>query len=256
MGRLLTATDVCMYFGGVHAVDGISMHLDENEILGVIGPNGSGKTTFFNALTGIYIPTKGNFKLRDQDITGKPLHQMASFGISRTFQNLRIFRALSVEENVMIGEHIHVDCNLFDCVFRTPRFRRAEEATRQKALVALKQVGLENMATELAGGMSYGMQKRLELARALVADPELLLLDEPTAGMNDVEAEELMDLVSRIKKEQNISIILIEHNMKVMMKTAERIMAIDAGTKIAEGTPVEIQNNELVIRAYLGGNEE
>ena len=255
MNHLLEARDISMHFGGVRAVDGISMYVDSNETLGVIGPNGSGKTTFFNALTGIYTPTAGSFWLKGAEITGKQLQEMTSLGVARTFQNLRIFKAMTVMENVLVGQNIRIHTSLWDALIHSANWNKSEKDARERAMVALGQVGLADMQKEIAGSMSYGLQKRLELARALVCNPELLLLDEPTAGMNSVEADELMNLVKEIREQRGIAVILIEHNMKVMMRTATRIMAMDTGRKIAEGTPEEIQNNEQVIRAYLGGND-
>ena len=253
MGQhLLEVNEVNMHFGGVRAVDGISFHVDSNEIFGIIGPNGSGKTTLFNVLTGIYVPTSGKYTFQGKDITGQPLYNMTKTGLSRTFQNLRVFRAMTVRDNVLLGENIRIKTNFIDAMFHTPNWRKSEKAAKEKADVVLAQVGLEGVQNELVGSMPYGMQKRVELARAIVSDPQLLLLDEPTAGMNSVEADELMDLVKTIKEERGIAVILIEHNMKVMMRISDRIMAMDAGKKIAEGLPVEIQNNERVIRAYLG----
>ena len=254
MECLLEAIDINMHFGGVRAVDGISMHVNNGEILGIIGPNGSGKTTYFNALTGIYKPTSGKFLFEGKDITGTELHDMTRMGIARTFQNIRIFNAMTVCENVLIGQNIHLKTNFIDSVFHTSKYRKVEKTAKERAYEAMRQVGLEHMAGEIAGSMSYGLQKRLELARAMVCEPRLLLLDEPTAGMNSVEADELMELVQKIRMEKHISVILIEHNMKVMMRTAQRIFAMDTGKKIAEGTPEEIQENPLVIRAYLGGD--
>ena len=253
MEHLLEANGIKMYFGGVHAVDDVSLYVDSGETLGIIGPNGSGKTTFFNALTGIYKPTGGTFIFQGKDITGKELDKMAGLGIARTFQNLRIFNALTVKENALIGQNLNIKTSFLDNLLHTPKFKQEEEKASALVEEALELVGLKNMDNEIAGSMPYGKQKRLELARALMCEPRLLLLDEPTAGMNSVEAQELMELVAKIKEEKQISIILIEHNMKVMMRVAQRIVAMDNGHKIAEGLPEEIQNNEHVIRAYLGG---
>ena len=253
MGQyVLEATEVNMHFGGVRAVDGISFHVEPNEVFGIIGPNGSGKTTLFNVLTGIYVPTSGKYTFHGKDITGQPLYNMTKTGLSRTFQNLRVFRAMTVRDNVLLGENIRIKTNFLDAMFHTPNWRKSEKTAKEKADVVLEQVGLAGMQDELVGSMPYGMQKRVELARAIVSDPQLLLLDEPTAGMNSREADELMDLVKTVKEERGISVILIEHNMKVMMRVSDRIMAMDAGKKIAEGVPSEIQTNERVIRAYLG----
>lgn len=254
MEHLLEAQDIKMYFGGVHAVDGINMYVDKNEMLGIIGPNGSGKTTFFNALTGIYKATSGRFIFKGQDITNKKLQDMSKYGIARTFQNLRIFRALTVKENVLIGEHINIKTNAVDAILHTKAWKARENEALKTAEQALEQVGLDKVVEEIAGSLPYGMQKRLELARALVTKPELLLLDEPTGGMNSVESTELMGLVKSIQKDMGISVILIEHNMKLMMKMADRILAMDAGKEIAHGIPEEVQVNPEVIRAYLGEN--
>lgn len=252
MAHLLEMQNVKMYFGGVHAVDGISIHVDEGEMLGVIGPNGSGKTTLINALTGVYTATDGAVIFEGRDITRRKLQDMTGLGIARTFQNLRIFKAMTTLENVLVGQHLSVNTTLFDAIFRTPRYRSAERQAEEKARRALEMVGLAGHEDDIAGAMPYGMQKKLEIARALVMEPHLLILDEPTAGMNAVESEEQIALIKRIQTEQHIAVILIEHNMKLMMKMADRILAMDAGREIAQGVPAEIQNNERVIRAYLG----
>lgn len=252
MEHLLEMQDVKMYFGGVHAVDGISAKVDSNEMLGIIGPNGSGKTTLINALTGVYTATAGKFIFQGQDITQKKLQDMTELGIARTFQNLRIFKAMTVLENVQVGMHTHIQENLIDAIFKTKKYRNHEQEARERAAEALKMVGLEGHLMDYAGDMPYGMQKKLEIARALVMEPKLLILDEPTAGMNAVESEEQIELVKRIQAERHIAVILIEHNMKLMMRMADYVLAMDAGREIAQGVPEKIQNNERVIRAYLG----
>lgn len=250
--HVLEAQNIKMYFGGVHAVDGISVYVDSNEILGVIGPNGSGKTTLINVLTGIYTPTEGKCFFLGKDIIGRKLQDMTGLGIARTFQNLRIFKALSVMDNVLVGQHLTIQASPVANLFHTKSWKRHEEEGRERALEALRMVGLENSVDDFAGSIPYGAQKRLELARALVMDPKLLMLDEPTAGLNGVESENLMMLVKDIQQEHKISIILIEHNMKLMMKLSDRVLVMDAGREIALGVPEEVQANPVVIKAYLG----
>jgi branched-chain amino acid transport system ATP-binding protein len=252
--ELLKANQVSMHFGGVHAVVDLSLTVKEGQILGIIGPNGSGKTTFFNILTGIYKPTGGTFTFKDHNITGWPPHRICKQGISRTFQNIRLFRNMSVLENVLVGGHCQVRASLWDVLFRTGVKNAAEAEVKERAEELLRFVGLEDKADEFAGNLAYGEQRRVELARALGNRPDLLLLDEPTAGMNDSEASQIMDLIQKIRQ-MGVTVVLIEHNMKVMMGTAEWIVAMDAGHEIAEGVPRDIQYNEKVIQAYLGEEE-
>jgi len=251
---LLKSEDVCMYFGGVKAVHQVSLEVEKGKILGIIGPNGSGKTTFFNALTGIYKPTSGKFFFQDQDITNWLPYRISQAGIARTFQNIRVFKNISVLENVLIGEHAKLKTTIWGALSRNKAQKEDEKYARGKALELLEFVNLSDKMNEYAANLAYGEQRRLEIARALASQPKLLLLDEPTAGMNPGEAVQVIELFHKICN-SGITIILIEHNMQVMMGTAEWIVTFNAGQKIAEGTPKEIQYNEDVIRAYLGEEE-
>ncbi len=252
---LIKAEKATMDFGGVRAVDNVDLTVRQKQIVGIIGPNGSGKTTFFNILTGMYCPTSGRFFLNDQDITGWPPHRIVQAGIARTFQNIRLFGNMSLMENVLVGEHTRLKATLLGALLRTPAQKQDEARACKRAQELLDFVGLVEKKDEYAANLAYGEQRRLELARAIATDPKLLLLDEPTAGMNPNEAVEIMELIHTIRGTLNMAIILIEHNMQVMMGTAEWIIALDAGAKIAEGEPKEIQYNKKVIEAYLGEEE-
>lgn len=248
---LLKSENVCMYFGGVKAVDCVDLEVEQGQVMGIIGPNGSGKTTFFNVLTGIYKPTSGRLFFQGENITNWPSHRITQVGIARTFQNIRLFKNMTVLENILVGEHTKLKANLWGVLLRTPAQKQDELVARKKAEELLEFAHLSPKVDEFAATLAYGEQRRLELARALASQPKLLLLDEPTAGMNPNEAAQVIQLIRDINN-LNITIILIEHNMQVIMGTAEKIVAFDAGTKIAEGNPKEIQYNEKVIKAYLG----
>jgi branched-chain amino acid transport system ATP-binding protein len=252
---LLRSEKICMYFGGVKAVEHIDISLVSGQIMGIIGPNGSGKTTFFNVLTGIYKPTSGKFYLQETDITSWLPHKVAKAGIARTFQNIRIFKNSSVLENVLVGEHTRLKASVWGALTRNKAQQEDERTARERAESLLEFVKLSDRIDEFAANLAYGEQRRLEIARALAIQPKLLLLDEPTAGMNLSEAIQIMDIIHQVRN-LGITILLIEHNMQVMMETAEYIVAFAAGKKIAQGTPKEIQYNEQVIQAYLGEEEK
>lgn len=252
MAELLKVDNVSMVFGGLRAVSNLSMHIDEGELIGLIGPNGAGKTTAFNMITGVYTPTEGKVYFNGQQSSGKKSYQVTQMGMARTFQNIRLFSELSVIDNVKIAYNMHVTYNLADAIVRDGKYFSEEEFITQKALDLLKIFHLEEEAHEVAKNLPYGKQRRLEIARALATEPKLLLLDEPAAGMNPQETKELMEMIRWIRKEFNLSILLIEHDMGLVMGVCERIYVLEYGMKIAEGTPDEIKQNARVIEAYLG----
>lgn len=252
MAELLKVDNVSMVFGGLRAVSNLSMHIDEGELIGLIGPNGAGKTTAFNMITGVYAPTEGKVYFNGQQSSGKKSYQVTQMGMARTFQNIRLFSELSVIDNVKIAYNMHVTYNLADAIVRDGKYLSEEEYITQKALDLLKIFHLEEEAHEVAKNLPYGKQRRLEIARALATEPKLLLLDEPAAGMNPQETKELMEMIRWIRKEFNLSILLIEHDMGLVMGVCERIYVLEYGMKIAEGTPEEIKHNKRVIEAYLG----
>ena len=252
MAELLKVDNVSMVFGGLRAVSNLSMHIDEGELIGLIGPNGAGKTTAFNMITGVYTPTEGKVYFNGQQSSGKKSYQVTQMGMARTFQNIRLFSELSVIDNVKIAYNMHVTYNLADAIVRDGKYLSEEEFITQKALDLLKIFHLEEEAHEVAKNLPYGKQRRLEIARALATEPKLLLLDEPAAGMNPQETKELMEMIRWIRKEFNLSILLIEHDMGLVMGVCERIYVLEYGMKIAEGTPEEIKHNTRVIEAYFG----
>ncbi len=250
---LLEASGVTKRFGGLTAVDDVTFSIPERSIVSIIGPNGAGKTTFFNILTGLYKPTLGRISFEGDNITSGRPDKIMKLGIARTFQNIRLFGTMSAIENVMIGEHSRMKAGLFGSIFRTPRVRREEQYVREHAAEALEYVGIRRaLHDQLAINLSYGDQRRVEIARALASDPKLLLLDEPTAGMNPQESDGLTTLMQRLRDDRGLAILLIEHDMKVIMGVSQHITVLDHGEKIAEGGPQEIRTNPQVIEAYLG----
>jgi branched-chain amino acid transport system ATP-binding protein len=250
---LLTAQNVTKVFGGLVAVEDVDFQIPERSIVSIIGPNGAGKTTFFNMLTGLYRPTYGRITFNGKNVTGRRPDLIMKDGVARTFQNIRLFGTMTALENVMVGQHARMRAGLFGSIFRMPWVRKEEKAVTEKARETLSYVGIpERHHDEMSVSLSYGAQRRLEIARALGSDPKLLLLDEPTAGMNPQESADLTAFMHKLRDERGLTILLIEHDMSVVMGVSERITVLDHGQKIAEGSPEEVRANPRVVEAYLG----
>ncbi len=249
---VLHVSGLRMEFGGLVAVDGINFTVGPEEIFAIIGPNGAGKTTVFNCVSGFYKPTSGHVVFAGEAITGWPSHKVARRGIVRTFQNIRLFKNMTALENLLVAQHRQVDSNILTGIFTLPRYRRMEREALDKAMFWLREVGLEEYANREAGTLAYGHQRRLEIARCMITDPRLLLLDEPAAGLNPQEKVELQGLIDRLRVENHIAVLLIEHDMRLVMDVSDRILVMEYGRPIATDIPERIQQDERVIKAYLG----
>ena len=249
---LLKISDLSMRFGGLLAVDGVNFSVMEKEIFAIIGPNGAGKTTVFNCISGFYRPTSGAIVVGNSAIDGMPSHMVARHGLVRTFQNIRLFKSMTVLENLLVAQHTQLYTGLLPGLLKLPGFRRSEREALERAAYWLDQLNLRALANRTAGTLSYGLQRRVEIARCMITKPRLLLLDEPAAGLNPQEKQELQQLIDRLRREHEIAVLLIEHDMSLIMGISDRILVMEQGKPIVTGTPAEVRNDARVIKAYLG----
>lgn len=249
---LLKVTGLSMRFGGLLAVDDVAFSVMQKEIFAIIGPNGAGKTTVFNCISGFYRPTSGSIAVENTAIGGMPSHQVARHGLVRTFQNIRLFKTMTVVENLLVAQHTQLSTGLLPGLLKLPGYRRSEAEALERAAYWLDQLGLRALANREAGTLSYGYQRRVEIARCMITKPRLLLLDEPAAGLNPQEKQELQQLIDRLRREHNVAVLLIEHDMSLIMGISDRILVMEHGKPIVTGTPSEVRNDARVIKAYLG----
>ena len=252
MSALLSVKNLSMRFGGLLAVDGVNLEVQPGQVVSMIGPNGAGKTTVFNCLTGFYKPSGGEILLRGEPVQGLPGHKIAQKGVVRTFQNVRLFKEMTAIENLLVAQHRHLNTNLLAGLFKTPGFRRSERQSMELAAQWLDRVNLTEVANRPANTLAYGQQRRLEIARCMMTQPQLLMLDEPAAGLNPRETDELEHLIAELRTHYHITVLLIEHDMKLVMSISDHIYVINQGRPLADGTPEQVRNNPDVIKAYLG----